>query len=178
MNDVVPKNSAAGVNVTCRPSVDVEPPSEAPAEVTVRPPPSGSMSLPSTAIVTGWPWLVVAESAWACGGGADGAVMSSATVAVAAWPAASVTVYWNESVRVPWSMAAEAATLAPSWANWATPSAGPLIEYVNVSSGSGSVTSADRSMLVVTPASTGNVASLAVGGRFDGGSTSITTEPA
>ena len=38
MNDVVPKKSALGVNVTCRPSVVVEPPSDAPADVTVRPP--------------------------------------------------------------------------------------------------------------------------------------------
>ena len=83
------------------------PASDAPADVTVRPWPSGSMSLPSTATVTAWPWFVVAASAWACGGGADGGVIVSDTVPVADSPAPSVTVYWNESVRSAWSIAAE-----------------------------------------------------------------------
>ena len=82
MNDVVPKKSALGVNVTCCPSVAVDPAPAAPADVTVSPWPNGSMSLPSTDTVTAWPWFVVAESGWACGGGADGGVIVSDTVPV------------------------------------------------------------------------------------------------
>ena len=56
------------------------------------------MSLARTATATAAPWFVVAESAWATGGGALGGTTRSVTVAVADCPAESVTVYWNESV--------------------------------------------------------------------------------
>ena len=98
MNEAGPKKSGFGVNVTLPPSVVADPAGVAPTEVTVRPRPSGSRSLPRTATVTAWPWFVVAWSGWACGGGALGAATVSDTVAVAPSPAASVTEYWNESV--------------------------------------------------------------------------------
>ena len=53
-----------------------------------------------------------------------------------------------------------------------------MIVNVSVSPGSGSVTSAARSMFVGIPASTVSVVSSATGGRLLGGSTSIVTAPA
>ena len=112
-NVVVPKKSLLGLNVTRRPSVVAVPPLDAPTEVTVRPWPSGSMSLASTATVTGVAWFVVTVSGRACGGGASGAATVRFTVAVADSPPESVTVYSNESVRPAWSIAAVARTVAP-----------------------------------------------------------------
>ena len=103
-NVVVPKKSLLGLNVTRRPSVVAVPPLDAPTDVTVSPWPSGSMSLASTATVTGVAWFVVAVSGRACGGGASGAATVRVTVAVADSPPESVTVYWNESVCPAWSM--------------------------------------------------------------------------
>ena len=95
------------------------------------------MSLPSTATVTAWPWFVVAASGWACGGGADGGVIVSDTVPVADAPAASVTVYWKESVRSAWSIPADACTVAPSRRSCTAPSAGPVIVNVERVAGVG-----------------------------------------
>src|SRR5215218_8577335 len=114
MNDAGPKKSPFGVNVTDWPSVVAAPADTAPTDVTVSPRPSGSMSLPRTGMVTAWPWFVVAWSPRAWGGGADGAVTVSDTVAVADSPAASVTVYWNESVVSVPSRGAVAWTSDPS----------------------------------------------------------------
>src|SRR5215216_4751734 len=181
MNDAGPKKSPFGVNVTDWPSVVAAPADTAPTDVTVSPRPSGSMSLPRTGMVTAWPWFVVAWSPRAWGGGADGAVTVSDTVAVADSPAASVTVYWNESVVSVPSRGAVAWTSDPSepvCCSATAPCAGDVIANANVSSGSGSSTRAPRSTFLGIPASTVSVVSEAVGGRFDGGSTSIVTAPA
>src|SRR5688500_13898926 len=137
MNVAGPKKSGFGVNVTLRPSVVAVPAAVAPTELTVRPRPSGSRSLPRTATVTGWPWFVVAWSGCAWGGGAAGAVTVSDTVAVAVSPAASVTVYWNESVVSVPSRGAVATTVEPSAASATAPADGALDVYVNVSLVSG-----------------------------------------
>ena len=123
-NVVVPKKSLLGLNVTRRPSVAAVPPLDAPTDVTVSPWPSGSMSLASTATVTGVAWFVVAESGRACGGGASGAATVRFTVAVADSPPESVTVYWNESVPPAWSIAAVARTVGPVGAELDDPAGG------------------------------------------------------
>src|SRR5918993_1566231 len=157
MNDAGPKKSGLGVNVTLRPSVVADPAAVTPTDVTVSPRPSGSRSLPSTATLTAWPWFVVAWSPWAWGGGAAGAVTVSETVAAEASPAASVAVYWNESVvLVPWS-GAVAMTVEPLAASATVPADGPVEVNVSVSFGSGSVTSAARSIVSGVPASTGRI---------------------
>jgi hypothetical protein len=122
--------------------------------------------------------LVVAASLRACGGGAVGARTVSATVPPALWPAGSVAVYVNESVRSAASTGAVACTVAPDWLSVTAPSAGPLIVYVSWSPVSGSLANAPRSMFVGVPASTTSVVSVATGGRLDGASTSIDTAPA
>ena len=62
--------------------------------------------------------------------------------------------------------------------NVTTLAAGPSMLKRSVSSASGSVTRAARSMFVGTPASTLNVPSVAAGGRLVGASTSTVTAPA